>query len=146
MLRQAAARDPTLHWDTIKEDMSGPSRSATTLNFSRTPPLFVTNSQYQLVLGPQQLSQANNSTAHYIHCRRQKKSASCTMQDAAQGGRNASSHTSDLIPKPQCRTPKPVDDTTDDRLSLAHCSETGVTVTAILLYFDDFLCHAIKPH
>ena len=39
----------------------------------------------------------------------------------------------DLIPALQCRTPKPVDDTTDDLLSLAHCSETGVTVAALLL-------------
>ena len=52
----------------------------------------------------------------------------------------------DLIPALQCRTPKPVDDTTDDLLSLAHCSETGVTVTALLLSFDDFLCRAVKPH
>ena len=52
----------------------------------------------------------------------------------------------DLIPAPQCRTPKPVDDTTDDLLSLARCSKTGVTVAMLLLYFDDFLCHAIKPH
>ena len=52
----------------------------------------------------------------------------------------------DLIPAPQCRTPKPVDDTTDDLLSLARCSKTRVTVAALLLYFDDFLCHGIKPH
>ena len=51
-----------------------------------------------------------------------------------------------LILAPQCRTPKPVDDTTDDLLSLAGCSETGVTVATLLLYFDDFLCHAVKPH
>ena len=36
----------------------------------------------------------------------------------------------DLIPAPQCMTPKPVDDTTDDLLSLARCSKTGVTVAA----------------
>ena len=36
----------------------------------------------------------------------------------------------DLIPAPQCRTPKPVDDTMDDLLLLAHCSKTGVTVAA----------------
>ena len=53
----------------------------------------------------------------------------------------------DLIPAPQCRTPKPVDDTAaGDLLSLARCSETGVNVVALLLYFDDFLCHAVKPH
>ena len=52
----------------------------------------------------------------------------------------------DLIPTPQCRTPKPVDDTTDNLLSLVCYSETGVTVTALLLYFDDFFCHAVKPH
>ena len=52
----------------------------------------------------------------------------------------------DLIPAPQCGTPKPADDTTDDLLSLARCSETGVTLAALLLYFDDFLCHAVKPH
>ena len=51
-----------------------------------------------------------------------------------------------LIPVPQCRTPKPVDDTTDNLLSLARCGKTGVTVAALLLYFDDFLCHAVKPH
>jgi len=99
LFRQTAARDSTLHWDTIKEDiiMSGPSRIATTVvhfNFSRTPPLFVTNSQYQLVLGPQQPSQAKQ-----LHCtlhtlQKAKISASGTMQDAAQGGRNASSQTS----------------------------------------------------
>ena len=52
----------------------------------------------------------------------------------------------DLIPAPQCRTPKPVEDTTDNMLSLVRCSETGVTVAALLLYFDDFLSHAVKPH
>ena len=52
----------------------------------------------------------------------------------------------DLIPALQSRTPKPVDDTTDNLLSLARCSKTGVTVAAFLLYFDDFLCHAVKPH
>ena len=52
----------------------------------------------------------------------------------------------DLMPAPQCRTPKPVNDTTDNLLSLAHCSKTGVTVAVLLLYFDDFLCHAVKPH
>ena len=52
----------------------------------------------------------------------------------------------DLIPTLQCRTPKPVDDTTDNLLSPARCSETGVTVAALLLYFDDFLCHAVKLH
>ena len=31
-------------------------------------------------------------------------------------------------------------------LSLVRCSETGVTVAALLLYFDDFLSHAVKPH
>ena len=51
-----------------------------------------------------------------------------------------------LILASQCRTPKPVDDTTDDLLSLEGCSETGVTVATLLLYFDDFLCHAVKPH
>ena len=50
----------------------------------------------------------------------------------------------DLIPALQCRTPKPVDDTMDDLLSLACCLKTGVTVTPLLLYFDDFLCHAVK--
>ena len=30
----------------------------------------------------------------------------------------------DLIPAPQCSTPKPVDDTTDDLLSLPRCSES----------------------
>ena len=44
----------------------------------------------------------------------------------------------DLIHAPQCRTPKPVDDTADDLL-LACCSKTGVTVTALLLNVDDFL-------
>ena len=39
----------------------------------------------------------------------------------------------DLIPALQCRTPKPVEDTTDNLLSLARCSETGVTVGALLL-------------
>ena len=52
----------------------------------------------------------------------------------------------DLIPALQCRTPKPVDNTTDDLLSLACCSKTAVTVAELLLYFDDFLCHALKPH
>ena len=52
----------------------------------------------------------------------------------------------DLIPAPQCRTPKPVDNTTDDLLLLARYSKTRVTVAALLLYFDDFLCHAVKPH
>ena len=52
----------------------------------------------------------------------------------------------DLMPAPQCRTPKPVNDTKDNLLSLVRCSKTGVTVATLLLYFDDFLCHAIKPH
>ena len=39
------------------------------------------------------------------------------------------------LPAPQCRTSKPLDDTTDDLLSLARCSETGITVAALLLYF-----------
>ena len=66
---------------------------------------------------------------------------------ATRVGARAEPHPSlDLIPAPQCRTPKPVDDTTDDLLSLARCSETEVTVAALLLYFDDFLYHALKPH
>ena len=77
--------------------MSGPSHSATTLvhfNFSLTPPFFLTAFQYQLLLGPQQLSQAKrlHRTLHTLQ--KAKKSASGTMRDAAQGGRNASSHTS----------------------------------------------------
>ena len=52
----------------------------------------------------------------------------------------------DLIPAPQCRTPKPVDDTTDDLLSLVRCSKNGVNVAVLLLYFNDFLCHAVKLH
>ena len=52
----------------------------------------------------------------------------------------------DLIPIPQYRTPKPVDNTTDDLLSLARCSKTGVTVAALLLYFDDFYAMPLKPH
>ena len=77
--------------------MSRPSHSATTLvyfNFSRTPPLFVTDSQYQLVLGPQQPSQAKRLHRTLHKLQKAKKSASGTMRDAAQGGRNASSHTS----------------------------------------------------
>ena len=80
-----------------KTYMSGPSRSATTLvhfNLSRTPPLFVTDSQYQLILGPQQPSQAKRLHRTLHTPQKAKKSASGTMQDAAQGGRNASSHTS----------------------------------------------------
>ena len=77
--------------------MSGPSHSTTTLvhfNFSRTPPLFMTDSKYQLVLGPQQPSQAKR-LHHTLHTlQKAKKPASGTMQDVAQGGRNASSDTS----------------------------------------------------
>ena len=39
-----------------------------------------------------------------------------------------------------------MDDTTDDLLSQARCSKTGVTVATLLLYFNDFLRHAVKPH
>ena len=100
MFHQAAARDPTLHWDTIKEDIyvwAITQRHNTSLvhfNFSRTPPLFVTDSQYQLVLGPQQPNQAKrlHRTLHTLQ--KAKKPASGTVREAAQGGRNASSHTS----------------------------------------------------
>ena len=77
--------------------MYGPLHSASTLvhpNFSQAPPLFVTNSQYQPVLGPHQPSQAKrpHRTPHTLQ--KAKKSASGTMRAAAQGGKNASSHTS----------------------------------------------------
>ena len=94
LFRQAAACDPSLCWDTIKEAcMSGPSHNATTLvhpNFSRAPKLFMTDSQSQLVLGPFQLSKAK--PLHRMPHTLQK--ASGTMWDTAQGGKNASSHMS----------------------------------------------------
>ena len=78
--------------------MYGLLHSASTLvhpNFSQAPPLFVTDSQYQPVLGPYQPSQAKrlHHTPHTLQ--KAKKSASGTMRATAQGGgENASSHTS----------------------------------------------------
>ena len=99
LFRQAAAHDPILRWDTIKEDIyvwATTQHHNTSIhpNFSRAPPLFVTDSQYQPVLGPHQLSQAKR--LHYmLHTlQKAKKSARGTMRDAARRGKNASSHTS----------------------------------------------------
>ena len=62
LFHQAAARDPTLRWHTIKKGIYVWAITSAVIlvhpNFIRAPPLFVTDSLYQPVLGPHQLSQA----------------------------------------------------------------------------------------
>ena len=90
LFRQAAERDPTLRWDTIKEDIyvwAITQRHDSTL--CRATLLFVTAYNYQPVWGPHQTRQPKR--LHRMPHTRQKakKSASGTMRDAAKGGIHA---------------------------------------------------------
>ena len=78
--------------------MSGPSHSAThtsTFQFQSNTSIFPDCLPISAPFGPPAAeSGKSDSTARYIHCRRQRNLQVGTMRDAAQGGRNASSHTS----------------------------------------------------
>ena len=95
-----SARQLHVHWDIIKEDiyvwaiMPHHHNTSTSQFQSNTSTFHDQLPIYQPVLGPYQPSQAKwlHRIRHTLQ--KAKKSASSTVRDAAQGGKNASSHTS----------------------------------------------------
>ena len=95
LFRQAASRDPTLRWDTIKEDIYVSAiehyHNTSASQFQST---FFDRLPMSARLGPPPAESDKSATPHATHTAEGKKSASGTMWDAARGGKNASPDTS----------------------------------------------------
>ena len=96
--RQTAVRDPTLRWDTIKEDIYvwaiTQRQNTSTFQFQSNTSTFHDRLPISACLGPPAAESGKATPPHATYTAEGKESASGTLQDAGQGGRNASSHTS----------------------------------------------------